>query len=350
MQEQENIKLTQFSKAAGCGCKISPEILKKILHEDEEFPKHPHLIVGHESSDDAAVYDQGNGTYLISTVDFFMPIVDNPYDFGKIAATNALSDVYAMGGTPLMAVAILGWPIDKLPTSLAKEVLRGARFTCRMAGIPLAGGHSVDSQEPIFGLHVTGSTNNNRLKKNNSVEEGDLLFLTKPLGLGIVTTAAKRGLASEEDLQTVINYMCTLNRIGEFVSHIEGVHAMTDVTGFGLLGHLKEMLEGSSCSAELNYSKIPMLPGLSKYLDQFIYPDMTTRNFSSLSSEVTSLNAAQLFTLCDPQTSGGLLISVSPEAADEVKKIVAESGLGGICDQAIGRITNLQEKKIIVLD
>jgi selenide,water dikinase len=350
MQETNNIKLTQFSKAAGCGCKISPEVLKNILQEDEDFPTHPHLIVGHESSDDAAVYDQGNGTYLISTVDFFMPIVDNPYDFGKIAATNALSDVYAMGGTPLMAVAILGWPIEKLPASVAKEVLRGARFMCRMAGIPLAGGHSVDSQEPIFGLHVTGSTNNNRLKKNNTVEEGDLLFLTKPLGLGIVTTAAKRGLASDEDLQTAINYMCTLNRIGEFASHLEGVHAMTDVTGFGLLGHLKEMVQDSEFSAELNYSKIPLLPGLSKYLDQFIYPDMTTKTFSSLSSEVSSLSAAQLFTLCDPQTSGGLLIAVSPEAAREVQKIVSESGLGGICDQPIGRITVKQDKRIVVLE
>jgi selenide,water dikinase len=219
-----------------------------------------------------------------------------------------------------------------------------------MAGIPLAGGHSVDSQEPIFGLHVTGSTNNNRLKKNNTVEEGDLLFLTKPLGLGIVTTAAKRGLASDEDLQTAINYMCTLNRIGEFASHLEGVHAMTDVTGFGLLGHLKEMVQDSEFSAELNYSKIPLLPGLSKYLDQFIYPDMTTKTFSSLSSEVSSLSAAQLFTLCDPQTSGGLLIAVSPEAAREVQKIVSESGLGGICDQPIGRITVKQDKRIVVLE
>ena len=248
-----------------------------------------------------------------------------------------------------MAVAILGWPIEKLPASLAKEVLNGARFICRMAGIPLAGGHSVDSQEPIFGLCVTGKTTYQRLKRNNTIQEGDLLFLTKPLGLGIVNTAAKRSLASLEDMQTATSYMCALNKIGETFSMIEGVHAMTDVTGFGLLGHLKEMIGNSELAAEVFFDDIPLLPNLNVYLDQFIYPDMTTRNFSAVSADTTSLSAKQLFTLCDPQTSGGLLIAVHPDLKNEIKHIVSEAGYGAICDKPIGRITARGEKKMVVI-
>ena len=343
------IKLTQYSSGSGCGCKISPSILKDMLASKDVFPTHPNLIVGHESNDDAAVFDAGNGTFIISTTDFFMPIVDDAFTFGKIAATNALSDVYAMGGTPIMAVAILGWPISKLNPSLASEVIEGGRFMCRMAGIPLAGGHTIESPEPFFGLAVTGTVLPENLKKNNSAKAGDQLFLTKPIGLGIISTAAKRGIASEEDLLTATSYMCTLNKMGEALGKIKGVNAITDVTGFGLLGHLIEMTEGSQLSAEIQFEKIPVIPAAKKYASQFIYPDMTTKNFSAYSSKSTTLSAEQLFLLCDPQTSGGLLVSVAKEAVEEYLKCVHDFGLQGIADTCIGEMKAQGDKIISVI-
>ena len=249
----DSIKLTQYSHGAGCGCKIAPKVLDEILKSSFALPDNRNLLVGNHSKDDAAVYDLGNGTALISTTDFFMPIVDDAFDFGRIAAANSISDVYAMGGKPLMAIAILGWPVEKLPVELAQKLIEGGRTICAEAGIPLAGGHSIDSQEPIFGLAVTGIVPIENLKKNNTAQEGDLLFITKPLGVGVLSTAQKRGLLKEEHLPLMIQQMAALNIIGEELGKIKGVTAMTDVTGFGLLGHLIEMTEGSGLSAEIYY-------------------------------------------------------------------------------------------------
>ncbi|MFM1999069.1 MAG: selenide, water dikinase SelD [Bacteroidota bacterium] len=342
------VKLTQYSSGSGCGCKISPSVLKEMLASNDVLPSHPNLIVGHESNDDAAVYDAGNGTFIISTTDFFMPIVDDAFTFGKIAATNALSDVYAMGGTPIMAVAILGWPISKLNPALAAEVIEGGRFMCRMAGIPLAGGHTIESPEPFFGLAVTGTVLPEHLKKNNTAKEGDQLFLTKPLGVGIISTAAKRGINADGDLLAAISYMCTLNKMGKALGKIKGVNAVTDVTGFGLLGHLIEMTEGSQLSAEIVFEKIPVIPAAKRYASQFIYPDMTTKNFSAYSSKTTSLSAEQLFIMCDPQTSGGLLVSVAKDAVDEYLQCVRDFSLQGIADYCIGEM-KVQAEKIITV-
>lgn len=314
----EEIKLTQFSHGSGCGCKIAPKDLETILNSSFVFPDNDKLIVGNHTKDDAAVYDLGNDQYLISTTDFFTPITDDAFDFGKIAAANSISDIYAMGGTPIMAIAILGWPVGKLPNELAQKVLEGGREICKKANIPLAGGHSIDSPEPFFGLAVNGITTKKRLKKNNTAQEGDILILTKPLGVGILSTAAKRGVVKKEDHQRALNSMMELNSIGEKLSFIEGVNAMTDVTGFGLLGHLIELCEGSNLSAEIEYAKIPLMENLSFYISQFIYPDNTMRNWSSYSGKVEGISGESLLTLSDPQTNGGLLISAVPDKADEI--------------------------------
>src|SRR5687767_733262 len=258
---QNFVRLTQYSHGAGCGCKISPKILDEILKSNLSIPDDNNLLVGNSSKDDAAVYDLGNGSALISTTDFFMPIVDDPFDFGRIAAANSISDVYAMGGTPLMAIAILGWPVEKLAVTHAQRIIEGARTLCNEAKIPLAGGHSIDTAEPIFGLAVTGIVNKENLKPNNTAIEGDVLFLTKPLGVGILSTAQKRGLLKQEHLPVMINQLSTLNSIGEKLGRIKGVNAMTDVTGFGLLGHLIEMAEGSGLTAEIDYLNLKLMEG-----------------------------------------------------------------------------------------
>lgn len=310
----EKIKLTQFSHGAGCGCKIAPSVLEKILQHAPilKGEKDAALLVGYDTKDDAAVYDIGNGRAIISTTDFFMPIVDDAFDFGRIASVNAISDVYAMGGKPLMAVAILGWPIEKLLTELAQQVLEGARAICAEAGIPLAGGHSIDSPEPIFGLAVTGEVEIKNIKRNSTATEGCKLFLTKPLGVGMITTAHKRGLAVEADFGEAMRCMTQLNAIGYEFGKLEYVKAMTDVTGFGLLGHLIEMCEGSGLSAEIEYCKIPLLKNIANYASKMIYPDITFRNWNSYESKVSGIGPESLLTLCDPQTSGGLLVAVDP--------------------------------------
>jgi selenide,water dikinase len=346
---KEAIQLTAYSKGAGCGCKISPSALREILLTTENFPTDPRLIVGNDTNDDASVIDLGNEQCLISTTDFFMPVVDDARTFGKIAATNALSDVYAMGGKPLTALAILGWPIDKLPASMAAEVLDGARFICRVAGITLAGGHSIESAEPFFGLSVNGLVAKEHIKRNSGAQAGDLLFMTKPLGMGIITTAAKRGLAEKSHLEECIGYMCTLNKVGEELGKMTGVHALTDVTGFGLAGHLIEMCVASGLSAEVDFSSIPVFPFLQAYLDKMIYPDMTMKNYSFFSGKINQLNAQQLFTLCDPQTSGGLLVSVSPEAVDDYKNVVAAYGHTSLATTSIGKMIRRGEKMILVV-
>lgn len=350
---QDPIKLTQYSHGAGCGCKISPKVLDEILKSSFVLPDNlpadktgSKLLVGNHSKDDAAVYDMGNGTALISTTDFFMPIVDDAFDFGKIAAANSISDVYAMGGKPLMAIAILGWPVEKLPVELAQKLIEGGRAICTEAGIPLAGGHSIDSQEPIFGLAVTGIVPIDNLKKNNTAQEGDYLFLTKPLGVGILSTAQKRGLLKEEHLPLMIEQMAALNKAGEELGRIKGVTAMTDVTGFGLLGHLIEMTEGSGLSAEIYYDKLPVAAGVKEYISQRIFPDATTRNWSSYSDKVKfekGVNVMEAFTLLpDPQTNGGLLLSVKEESVAEVKKVLGENII------PIGKMLAATEKMVYV--
>ncbi len=345
------VLLTQFSRGAGCGCKIAPKVLDEILKTNIAMPADSKLLVGNSSKDDAAVYDLGNGTALISTTDFFMPIVDDAFDFGRIASANAISDVYAMGGKPLLAVAILGWPVEKLPAELAQKVLDGSRKICEEAGIPLAGGHSIDSAEPIFGLAVTGLIDIKHLKKNNTANPGDSIFITKPLGVGVLSTAQKRGLIKEEHVAVMINQMTQLNKIGEALGKIEGVTAMTDVTGFGILGHLIEMAEGSGCSAEINYTVLPVAEGVKEYLGQRIVPDATYRNWNSYSTKTAfekSVNVMEAFNLLpDPQTNGGLLIAVDEIAVEEVKELLKANGLENFANP-IGKFTEAAEKIILV--
>lgn len=349
--ENSEIKLTQYSRGAGCGCKIAPAVLEEILKTDKLQPLNTNLLVGNSSNDDAAAYDMGNGTALIATTDFFMPIVDDAYDFGRIAAANAISDVYAMGGKPLMAIAILGWPVEKLPVALAQQVLEGARAVCTEAGIPLAGGHSIDSTEPIFGLAVNGLCITGNLKRNNTAKEGDLLFLTKPLGTGILSTAQKRGVMKEEHQSMLTQQMTQLNKLGEKLGKITGVHAMTDVTGFGLAGHLVEMAEGSSLSAEINYAQVPVMAGVKEYLAQRIVPDATYRNWNAYNSKITfsgGVDVMEAFSLLpDPQTNGGLLVSVAPDAKEEVIKLFTQNGLGAFA-APIGQMVAKEEKVILV--
>jgi selenide,water dikinase len=308
--------------------------------------------VGNESHDDAAVYLLNEETAIISTTDFFLPIVDDPYDFGKIAAANAISDIYAMGGQPMMAVAILGWPIDKLPLESAKKMLDGGRYVCRQAGIPLAGGHTIDSNDPLFGLAVTGSIAVNKLKRNNTAEAGDYIFLTKPLGVGVLSTALKRGVLRPEHYEELLRQMTTLNAIGEKLGNQAAVHAMTDVTGFGLLGHLVEMTEGSGLSSEIHYHKLQKIGGLDEYLQQRTLPDATFRNWNSYSQKVLfekGVNVMEAFNLLpDPQTNGGLLVAVSEEGREAVQEILQLAGMANVLEP-IGRFTHRKEKLITVL-
>lgn len=337
----QEIKLTQYSHGSGCGCKIAPKDLEAILQSSFVFPDEKKLIVGNHTKDDAAVYDLGNDQYLISTTDFFTPITDDAYDFGRIAAANSISDIYAMGGTPIMAIAILGWPVGKLPNELAQKVLEGGREICKQANISLAGGHSIDSPEPFFGLAVNGITTKARLKKNNSAQEGDILILTKPLGVGIISTAAKRGVVKPEDHLRAMELMTTLNSIGEKLSFIDGVNAMTDVTGFGLLGHLIEICEGSKLSAEIEYAKIPLIENLQHYTSQFIYPDNTMRNWSSYQHKVEGISGESLLTLSDPQTNGGLLLSIS---AEKIKNLTELFQINKTSFHIIGKMIPKAEK------
>ncbi|RZS80698.1 selenide, water dikinase SelD [Pigmentiphaga kullae] len=321
------IRLTQYSHGAGCGCKISPKVLDVILAGSGAQNLDPRLWVGNASRDDAAVYALDDERGVVSTTDFFMPIVDDPYDFGRIAATNAISDIYAMGGDPLLAIAILGWPVNLLPPEVAREVVRGGRAACDAAGIPLAGGHSIDAPEPIFGLAVTGVVDKARLKRNDTATVGCKLYLTKPLGIGILTTAEKKAKLRPEDVNLARDWMCTLNRPGSRFGRLAGVRAMTDVTGFGLLGHLVEMADGSGVSARVEFAKVPRLPGVEHYLAEGCVPGGTGRNFDSYGQRIAPLGQDRIDLLCDPQTSGGLLVAVAPGAEDEFLAAAAESGL-----------------------
>jgi selenide, water dikinase len=338
----EAIKLTQYSKSSGCGCKIAPAVLQEILKSDVDF-KTEKLIVGYNTNDDAAVYDLGQENYLISTTDFFMPIVDSPFDFGRVAATNALSDVYAMGGEPLMAIAILGWPTEKLGTATAREVLNGAREQCAKAGIPIAGGHSIESLEPIFGLSVNGNVKKSHLKKNNSCQEGDILYTTKSLGSGVYSTALKRGVLKDGDYKVLINSMCSLNSLGADLGKLSWVTAMTDITGFGFLGHLLEMLSGNF-SAIIRKKNVSTFSNLSDYTSQFVFPDNTTRNFNAYEAKSAGMIDLDFITYCDPQTSGGLLFTVEGSKKQEFEKWMKENNVEAT---EIGWIEKEKEKKVI---
>jgi len=336
LHDDQPIRLTQFSHGAGCGCKIAPDVLETILRGSATGGDDTTgLLVGNHTRDDAAAVDIGDGRVILSTTDFFMPIVDDPFDFGRIAATNALSDIYAMGGKPLMAVAILGWPIALLPAEIANRVIAGGRAACLDARIPLAGGHSIDSPEPIFGLAVTGEVNQATLKRNIGAKPGDLLFLTKPLGIGIYTTAEKQGLLEPVDAGVATQTMCQLNNVGSAIGRIEGVKAMTDVTGFGLAGHLVELCEGSDVQAMLSRPLIPTLPNVESYIAKGCIPGGAGRNFSSYGFKVDPTDHETQTLLCDPQTSGGLLISVAPQSVVELHQCLEHAGITGT---QIGRL------------
>ena len=321
------VRLTEYSHGAGCGCKISPRILETILASKLELPHDARLLVGYATKDDAAAYSIDDRRAILSTTDFFMPIVDDPFDFGRIAATNAISDIYAMGGTPLLAIAILGWPVQKLSAEIAQRVVDGGRRACADAGIPLAGGHSIDSPEPIFGLAVTGEVAKAQLKQNCTAGVGDLLYLTKPLGVGILTTAQKQKKLRDEHADLARDVMCRLNKVGALVSRHEAVSAMTDVTGFGLMGHLLEVCEGSGVNARVSFDAVPRLTPAMDYIDAGCVPGGTQRNFESFGERLGPMAERQRSLLCDPQTSGGLLICVRPQGREAVEEILRENHL-----------------------
>ncbi len=331
------VKLTQYSHGAGCGCKISPKVLDTILQSQLPSLSDDKLIVGNQSRDDAAVYDIGNGMGIISTTDFFMPIVDDPEDFGAVAATNAISDIYAMGGKPIMAIAILGWPVNVLAPEIAQRVVEGGRKVCHQAGIQLAGGHSIDSPEPIFGLAVTGIVELDKLKRNDRAKAGCQLFLTKPLGIGILTTAQKQQKLQAEHESIALAAMCQLNSVGAEFAELSGVKAMTDVTGFGLLGHLIEMCEGANLSATINEAALPLLEAVEHYRQLGCIPGGSKRNFDSYGHKAAPLSERQQQLLCDPQTSGGLLLAVSPDSLDEFN---AKASTLGLTLECIGELSD----------
>jgi selenide, water dikinase len=345
MDNFQEIKLTQYSHGAGCGCKISPKILEAILKNKNALSDDPKLLVGNDTNDDAAVYDMGNGTALISTTDFFMPIVDDPFTFGRIAAANAISDVYAMGGNPLVAIAILGWPVNQINPEIAGIVIEGSRQTCREAGISLAGGHSIDSPEPIFGLAVTGQVQITDIKKNNTAMAGCRLYITKPLGVGILSTAQKAGKLKPEHAGIAPSSMVKLNSIGMEFGKIKGITAMTDVTGFGLLGHLAEMCQGSKLTAVVDYEKIPRFPEVNEYISMNCIPGGTYRNWDSYQNRVHLPDEQMRILLCDPQTSGGLLIAVEEQAVPVVEKLLVTHQ---IVPQSCGYLTEKEEVLIRV--
>ncbi|MCC6413744.1 MAG: selenide, water dikinase SelD [Saprospiraceae bacterium] len=342
-------KLTSYSHGAGCGCKIAPAVLDHILKSGvDKAPHFPALLVGNEERDDAAVFDLGDGTAVVSTTDFFMPIVDDPEDFGRIASVNAISDIYAMGGTPLVAIAILGWPINLLPPEVANAVIEGSRKACAEAGIPLAGGHSIDSPEPIFGLAVTGRVNISNLKKNGGATPGAKLYLTKGLGVGILTTAQKKELLQPEHAHMAPESMKKLNKVGEIFGRLPYVQAMTDVTGFGLLGHLGEMCDASNTSAVVHFDKVPTLDRtiIDHYLALGCVPGGTNRNWDSYGAPISGAEGNVRSILADPQTSGGLLAAVQPENESDFLKVASEAGFDL---QSFGFMTDRQDVKITVL-
>ncbi|OIJ40027.1 selenide, water dikinase SelD [Massilia timonae] len=333
------IKLTSFSHGGGCGCKIAPGVLAEILKSSGGFPLPKELMVGIETSDDAAVYQLNDEQALVATTDFFMPIVDDPFDFGRIAATNAISDVYAMGGTPIMALALVGMPINKLPLETIGRILEGGASICREAGIPIAGGHTIDSVEPIYGLVVMGLVHPSKVKKNSAARAGDVLVLGKPLGVGVLSAALKKGVLGEEGYAAMIANTTKLNKPGRLLADMPGVHAMTDVTGFGLLGHLLEIARGAQVHAQLDMPAIPLLPGVLQLAHDGFFTGASNRNWEAYGKDVRldeALSPAQRALLTDPQTSGGLLVACDPAAVDDVLALFAREGFADAA--VVGRV------------
>ncbi|MDI9356362.1 MAG: selenide, water dikinase SelD [Chitinophagaceae bacterium] len=309
--KEETIRLTQYTHGGGCGCKISPLMLESIIKKELDTKYYPALLIGNKTNDDAAVYDIGGGICILSTTDFFTPIVDNPFDFGYIASVNAINDIYAMGGKPIMALATLGWPVDLLDVDIAAKVMDGAKKACESVNIPIAGGHSIDTMEPIFGLAVTGISTIPNIKTNSHGKKNSILYLTKPLGIGIMANANKKMAADEKHFEEVKKLLYTFNTVGEFLGGQKYVEAMTDVTGFGFLGHLIELCEASDLSAEIDFDKIPILPFIDQYINDGFVTGSSDRNWDSYSEKVAPyLSKNQRVILTDPQTCGGLLIAV----------------------------------------
>ncbi|HEX5345132.1 MAG TPA: selenide, water dikinase SelD [Duganella sp.] len=335
------IKLTSFSHGGGCGCKIAPGVLSEILKNSSGFPVPKELMVGIETADDAAVYKLNDEQALIATTDFFMPIVDDPFDFGRIAATNAISDVYAMGGTPIMALALVGMPINKLPVETIGQIIKGGESICAEAGIPIAGGHTIDSVEPIYGLVVMGLIHPSKVKRNADAKAGDVLVLGKPLGVGVLSAALKKGALDDAGYAAMITNTTKLNKPGKALSELPGVHALTDVTGFGLLGHLLELARGAKLEAHLDMKKIPLLPGVEQLAHDGYFTGASGRNWAAYGAEVAlaeSITPAQHSLLTDPQTSGGLLVSCDEASVDEVLAIFRSQGFGEAA--VIGRMAD----------
>jgi selenide, water dikinase len=334
-------RLTSLSHGGGCGCKIAPGVLADLLKESAPTRAFAPLLVGAETSDDAAVYKLNDSQAVIATTDFFMPIVDDPFDFGRIAATNALSDVYAMGGTPILALAILGMPIKVLAPEVIREILRGGEAVCAAAEIPIAGGHSIDSVEPIYGLVALGVIHPDLVKKNSGGRAGDVLVLGKPLGVGILSAALKKDQLDSAGYRTMIDLTTRLNRAGPDLAKLAGVHAITDVTGFGLLGHLLEMARGAGVRALVKMSSVPLVDGVLDMAERGIVTGASARNWTSYSADVrleSDITEPQRAVLCDPQTSGGLLVACSEDAVGEVMQVFERRGFEGA--SVIGSLIN----------
>lgn len=323
------IRLTQLSHGGGCGCKIAPSVLADMLQTMPQAALFPDLLVGNETADDAAVYRLNDEQALVATTDFFMPIVDDPYDFGRIAATNAISDIYAMGGQPILALAIVGMPVGTLPIEAIQKILEGGASVCVDAGIPLAGGHTIDSPEPIYGLVALGLVHPDKIKRNSGAKAGDVLILGKPLGIGILGSAMKKGVLDAEGYRQLIDTTTQLNRVGADLAALDGVHALTDVTGFGLLGHLLEVCRGASLTAKIAASKLPLLPAAVGFAKQGIGPGAIGRNLASFGTDVEFAEGVEDWQRCilaDAQTSGGLLATVAPECVDQVLELFRLNG------------------------
>ena len=325
------VRLTQFSHGGGCGCKIAPGVLEQILAKSAPGLIPKELLVGIETSDDAAVYQLNETQAIVATTDFFMPIVDDPFDFGAIAATNAISDVYAMGGQPLFALALVGMPVNQIPLEVIRKILEGGESVCARAGIPIAGGHTIDSVEPIYGLVAIGLVDPKNLKRNAGAKPGDKLILGKPIGVGVISAALKKGRVDAAGYKAMIAATTQLNTPGTKLGKLAGVHALTDVTGFGLLGHLLEIAKGSKVGAKLDWSSIPLLPGAHDFAREGIATGASGRNWVGYGSRVklgAAMGNAEMTLLTDPQTSGGLLVACAPAAAEEVLKIFRSEGFG----------------------
>jgi selenide,water dikinase len=340
-----DIKLTQYSHGGGCGCKIAPALLSEILGKFSSRQSYPNLLVGTETSDDAAVYKLNDSQAIVATTDFFMPIVDDPFDFGRIAATNAISDIYAMGAQPILALAVVGMPVDKLPVDVIQRILEGGESVCVAAGIPIAGGHSIDSPEPIYGLVALGVVHPDKVKRNDRGQPGDRLILGKGLGIGIMSAALKKGQLSDAGYRLMVSSTTQLNTPGATLSEMDGVHAVTDVTGFGLLGHLLEICRGSKLGAQLEFSRLPILPEVAALAQQGFAPGAADRNWASYGADVelpADMPEWQKKLLCDPQTSGGLLVACSPSAAAGVLELFRQQGFEYSRD--IGELTRGEAK------